>query len=94
MARLKIADPLVAEEGYRYLQRGLDVTLYPSLDGLQNLQRFMKAYNPRLNGVKAAHLVDDSVIKSLIDNGFVDRTFRSYKLKWLVIRPQQDNSPK
>ena len=81
MERLKINDPAVAEQGYRYLQRDLDVSLYPSVEGLQNLQRFMKAYNPRVGEVRLNELVDDSVIKGLSESGFVEKTFRSYAVK-------------
>jgi ABC-type nitrate/sulfonate/bicarbonate transport system substrate-binding protein len=81
MERLKIGDAAVAEQGYRYLQRDLDVTLYPPVEGLQSLQRFMKAYNPRVGEVRATELVDDGIIKTLTETGFVDKTFRSYRLK-------------
>ncbi len=81
MERLKINDPAVAEQGYRYLQRDLDVSLYPSVEGLQNLQRFMKAYNPRVGEVRLTELADDSVIKGLSESGFVEKTFRSYAVK-------------
>ncbi|HWX77148.1 MAG TPA: hypothetical protein VNY32_06710 [Candidatus Acidoferrales bacterium] len=81
MERLKINDVSVAEQGYPYLQRDLDTTLYPAIDGLQNLQRFMRAYNPRVNEVKVTELVDDRVVKYLSDTGFVEKIFRSYGLK-------------
>lgn len=81
MERLKINDASVAEQGYPYLQRDLDTTLYPAIDGLQNLQRFMRAYNPRVGEVKTADLVDDRVVKYLSDTGFVEKIFRSYGLK-------------
>lgn len=81
MERLKINDAAVAEQGYRYLQRDLDVTLYPPVEGLQNLQRFMRAYNPRVGDVRVRELVDDSVIKGLTESGFVEKTFRTYGIK-------------
>ena len=81
MQHLKISDPAVAEQGYRYLQRDLDITLYPPVEGLQNLQRFMKAYNPRVGEVKVTDLVDDSVIRTLSESGFVDKTFSSYRVQ-------------
>lgn len=81
MDRLKINDVAVAEQGYGYLQRDLDTSLYPPVEGLQNLQRFMRAYNPRVADVHAADLVDDSLVRRLIENGFVEKTFRSYALK-------------
>jgi ABC-type nitrate/sulfonate/bicarbonate transport system substrate-binding protein len=81
MERLRITDASVAEHGYPYLQRDLDTTLYPNLEGLQNLQRFMRAYNPRVGEVKAADLMDDRVVKNLTETGFVEKVFRSYGLK-------------
>ncbi|HVR14829.1 MAG TPA: hypothetical protein VMS25_00610, partial [Candidatus Limnocylindrales bacterium] len=81
MQHLKISDPAVAEQGYRYLQRDLDITLYPPVEGLQNLQRFMKAYNPRVGEVRVTDLVDDSVIRTLSESGFVDKTFSSYRIQ-------------
>ena len=82
MERLKISDNAIAEQGYRYLQRDLDISLYPAVDELKNLQRFMRTYNPRVGEVNATDLVDDSVVRSLIDNGFVEKTFRIYGLKY------------
>jgi hypothetical protein len=61
MERLKISDSAIAEQGYRYLQRDLDTSLYPAVEGLKNLQRFMRTYNPRVGEVNATDLVDDSV---------------------------------
>jgi ABC-type nitrate/sulfonate/bicarbonate transport system substrate-binding protein len=82
MEKLKITDTAIAEQGYRYLQRDLDVGLYPAVEGLKNLQRFMQTYNPRVGEVNTTDLVDDSVVRGLIDNGFVEKTFRSYGLKY------------
>ena len=76
--RLKISDASAAEQGYQSLQRDLDITLYTPVEGLQNLQRFMRAYNPRINEVNAAELVDDSVLKQLSQTGFVEKVYRSY----------------
>jgi ABC-type nitrate/sulfonate/bicarbonate transport system substrate-binding protein len=81
MERLKINDMAVAEQGYRYLQRDLDTTLYPTVEGLQNLQRFIRAYNPRVAEVKAADLVDDSVLKQLYDMRFIEKLFASYGIE-------------
>ena len=78
MERLKLSDASVAEQGYQSLQRDLDTSLCPALEGIQNLQRFMRAYNPRINEVIAAELVDDSVLKRLSQSGFVEKVYRSY----------------
>jgi hypothetical protein len=42
----------------------------------------MRTYNPRVGEVNATDLVDDSVVRSLIDNGFVEKIFRSYGLQY------------
>jgi hypothetical protein len=81
MTRLRISDPAVAEEGYRHLQTDLDTSLYPPVQGLLNLQRFMRAYNPRLAEVKVADLIDTSILDRLVQTGFVDDVFRRYGLK-------------
>ena len=81
MQRLKISDPAVAEQGYYYLQRDLDSQVVPPVEGLRNLQRFMKTYNLRVGEVNVADLVDTSVVKYLSDSGFIDKISRSYGLK-------------
>src|SRR5690242_6985926 len=84
--RLRISDTTIAEEGYGHLQRDLDTTVYPPIQGLLNLQRFMRAYNPRLAEVKAAELVDTSILDQLAQTGFLDSVFRRYGVKGLMIR--------
>jgi NitT/TauT family transport system substrate-binding protein len=81
MHRLKIGNPAVAEQGYRYLQRDLDINFAPPLEGLRNLQRFMKSYNRRIGEFDVADLVDGSVVKQLSESGFIDKVLRSYGLK-------------
>ncbi|MET0503050.1 MAG: ABC transporter substrate-binding protein [Candidatus Binatia bacterium] len=81
MQRLKISDAAVAEQGYYYLQRDLDTQVSPPVEGLRNLQRFMKTYNPRVGEVNVTDLVDTSVVKHLSDTGFIDKISRSYDLK-------------
>jgi hypothetical protein len=79
--RLKISDPSVAEQGYQYLQRDLDLDFYAPVEGLRNLQRFMKSYNRRVGEFNVADLVDGSVVKHLSETGFIDKVLRSYGLK-------------
>ena len=81
MNRLRLSDLSVAEEGYRYLQRDLDVSLVTPLEGLQNLQRVMRAYSPRLGDINVAQLIDNSFIKSLSEAGFLEKTFAAYGVK-------------
>ncbi len=81
MERLKISDPSAAELGYQYLLKDLDISLYPSIEGLQNLQRFIQSYNPRVAEVKAVELVDSSILKSLEESGFVGKVFTTYGVR-------------
>jgi hypothetical protein len=81
MNRLRLSDLSVAEEGYRYLQRDLDVSLVTPVEGLQNLQRFMRAYSPRLGDINVAQLIDNSFISSLAETGFLEKTFAAYGVK-------------
>jgi NitT/TauT family transport system substrate-binding protein len=81
MNGLRLSDLSVAEEGYRYLQRDLDVSLVTPLEGLQNLQRFMRAYSPRLEDINVAQLIDNSFISSLAETGFLEKTFAAYGVK-------------
>jgi NitT/TauT family transport system substrate-binding protein len=81
MNGLRLSDLSVAEEGYRYLQRDLDVSLVTPLEGLQNLQRFMRAYSPRLGDINVAQLIDNSFISSLAETGFLEKTFAAYGVK-------------
>ena len=41
----------------------------------------MKAYNPRVGEVRVTDLVDDSVIRTLSESGFVDKTFSSFRVQ-------------
>jgi NitT/TauT family transport system substrate-binding protein len=81
MERLKISDASAAELGYQYLLKDLDMNLYPSIEGLQNLQRFIQNYNPRVAEVKAVGLVDSSILRSLEESGFVKEVFTTYGVR-------------
>lgn len=81
MRWLKINNPSTVEIGYPYLLQDLDLKLYPSLEGLRNLQRFMKSYNPRVAELKVEDLVDSSLIRKLEESNFIDRLYSRYGLK-------------
>ena len=80
IGRLKISAS-AAELGYQYLLNDLDISLYPSIEGLQNLQRFIQSYNPRVTEVKAVELVDSSILRSLEESGFVEKVFTTYGVR-------------
>lgn len=70
-----------AELGYRYLLKDLDVNFYPSIKGLQNLQRFIQNYDPQIAEVKVNELIDSSILRSLEESGFIQKVFSTYGVK-------------
>jgi NitT/TauT family transport system substrate-binding protein len=71
-ARLRLADPASAEVGYQDLIRGVEAKPYPSLEGLRNLQRLMRVHNPKVASIKVEEMVDDRILRKLIEDGFLD----------------------
>ncbi|MBI4527556.1 MAG: ABC transporter substrate-binding protein [Deltaproteobacteria bacterium] len=78
---LKISNPATVESGYPYLLQDLDLKLYPSVEGLRNLQRFMKSYNPRVADLQVEDLADHSLIRKLEESGFTNTIYGKYGLK-------------
>jgi ABC-type nitrate/sulfonate/bicarbonate transport system substrate-binding protein len=78
--RLKVTTQ-EAEEGYRDMLLGLERKPYPSVDGLKNIQRLMKARNPRMADLKVEDIVDDRVMRKLDESGFIDRLYATYGVK-------------
>ena len=64
--RLKIPDRASAEAGYQDLLRGVEPKPYPSLEALRNVQRLMKAQNPKVGNVKLEELVDDRILRKIL----------------------------
>jgi ABC-type nitrate/sulfonate/bicarbonate transport system substrate-binding protein len=65
-ARLKIPDAASAEVGYQDLLRGVEPKPYPSLEALRNVQRLMKAQNPKVGNVKLEELIDDRILRKIL----------------------------
>jgi ABC-type nitrate/sulfonate/bicarbonate transport system substrate-binding protein len=80
MKRLKITDPADAEEGYEGLIKATDLKPYPSMEGMRNMQRFMKTQNPQVANINLESLLDTRLVKKLDDNGFIDQTLKRYGL--------------
>ena len=78
MKRLKLSDPADAEEGYDGLAKATDLKPYPSMEGMRNMQRFMKTQNPQVANVNLESLIDSRLVKKLDDSGFIDQTLKSY----------------
>ena len=75
MKRLRISDQAPAEEGYQDLLRNMSRKPYPTTDGLRNVQRYIKAQNPRIGDVKVEELIDSRFVRKLDETGFIDRLF-------------------
>ncbi len=77
MTRLRLADPAAAEEGYLHLARSIETKPYPSVTGLENLQKFMKTQDPRVGTLKAESLNEPRFIRKLDESGFLDKVFKT-----------------
>jgi ABC-type nitrate/sulfonate/bicarbonate transport system substrate-binding protein len=79
MNRLKLNDFSVAEEGYADAIKEFDPRPFPSIEGLKNMQRLLAMQNPRLADVKAANLVDLTLMRKLEDSGFFSQLQARYR---------------
>ena len=79
--RLNITDPAIAEDGLNDLQKRVDKKLFPSLDGLRNIQRFLQTRNAKIGQIKLQDVIDDSLVRELDKSGFNDRVLAEYGLK-------------
>ena len=70
-----------AEERHKELTRILERKPYPSIEGMQNIQRLMKLHNPQVAKIDAQGLVDNSIIEKLDQSGFLDRLQNAYGVK-------------
>ena len=78
---LKLSDAAVAEEGYVDIVRNTDRKPYAGVDGLRNIQRFMKLRTPAAEKIKLEEVIDDRILKNLEQSGFVARLYESYGIK-------------
>ena len=79
--RLNITDPAIAEDGLNDLQKRVDKKLFPSLDGLRNIQRFLQTRNAKIGQIKLQDVIDDSIVREFDKSGFNDRVLAEYGLK-------------
>ena len=77
MRRLRLSDPAAAEEGWAHLARSIESKPYPSVKGLENLQKFMKTQDPRVAQLKAETINDPRFIRKLDESGFLDKVFKT-----------------
>ena len=47
---------------------------FVSIDGLKNIQRFMKLRNPKIGDINLDRLVDESILRDLEKSGVLEQT--------------------
>ena len=69
--RLGITDPVAANDGYEDYIRQTDRKAFVIVDGLKNIQRFMKLRNPKIGDMNLDGLVDESILREFEKSGFL-----------------------
>jgi ABC-type nitrate/sulfonate/bicarbonate transport system substrate-binding protein len=73
--KLGITDPVAANDGYEDYVRRSDRKPSISVEGLKNIQRFMKLRNPKIADVNLERLIDESLLRDLGKSGFTEQSF-------------------
>ena len=71
--KLGITDPMAANDGYEDYVRRTDRHAFVVVDGLKNIQRFMKLRNPKIGEISMDRLVDMSILRDLEKSGFLEQ---------------------
>jgi hypothetical protein len=53
--------------------RRTDRRAFVIVDGLKNIQRFMKLRNPKIGDINLDRLVDESILRELEKSGFLEQ---------------------
>jgi len=71
--KLGVTDPLAANDGYDDYVRRTDKKAFVVVDGLKNIQRFMKLRNSKIGDINLDRLVDESILRDLEKSGFLEQ---------------------
>ena len=71
--KLGITDPVAANDGYEDYVRRTDRRAFVIVDGLKNIQRFMKLRNPKIGEITLDRLVDETILLELEKSGFLEQ---------------------
>jgi NitT/TauT family transport system substrate-binding protein len=66
---LQIVRPEEAEEGYEVVRNVYERRVYPNVEGINNAIRLLGIGNEKIRQLKAANLVDDSIVRKLEKEG-------------------------
>ena len=73
--KLGITDSVAANDGYEDYVRRTDRRAFISIEGVKNIQRFMKLRNPKIADVNLERLIDESLLRELDKSGFIEQAF-------------------
>jgi len=71
--KLGITDPVAAQDGYEDYVRRTDRKAFVIIDGLRNIQRFMKLRNPKIGEINLDRLLDESILREFEKSGFLEQ---------------------
>ena len=71
--KLGVTDPVAANDGYDDYVRRTDKKAFVMVDGLKNIQRFMKLRNPKIGDINLDRLVDESILREFEKSGFLEQ---------------------
>jgi NitT/TauT family transport system substrate-binding protein len=74
--KLGIIDPIAANDGYEDYVRRTDRKASIAVEGLKNIQRFMKLRNPKIADVNLERLIDESLLRELEKSGLMEQSSR------------------
>jgi hypothetical protein len=76
-SQLKVTSDAAGEDGLTELSKIIVRKPYPSVERLRNMQRVMKAADPKAAEVDVAALVDGQFVRKADQEGIIDRAYRS-----------------
>ncbi len=71
--KLGMTDAVAANDGYDDYVRRTDKKGFVVVDGLKNIQRFMRLRNPKIGDINLERMIDESLLRELEKNGFLDQ---------------------
>jgi hypothetical protein len=65
--------PVAANDGYEDYVRRVERRPFALIEGLKNIQRFMKARNPKIAELPPERFIDETILRELDTSGFLDQ---------------------
>ncbi|HYA28486.1 MAG TPA: hypothetical protein VEI95_06675, partial [Acidobacteriota bacterium] len=78
---IKVSNLDLVEQDFKEIVQEFERKPYPSLDGLNNIQRLMKGQNSKLAQLNVEDVIDNRFVRKLDESGFIDKMYASYGLK-------------